>query len=746
MTKDTAENNQRRALVLWTLLGLFVFRVFGQLLVAFGLAPFLPPMPEWFSGAIPYHWLLVYQTIIIFLFAKVCTDFSQGQGFFVLPHRKMGVGLLFVGTIYLSIMVIRYGIRMSLYPHERWAGGSIPIFFHWVLASFLLIVGSYHWKRTRNQKSGQTTAKRWLIRIFWLIGWLLAIAGIALWIKLQLAPANLAKQLGIGKPEYAVRVERGVKVLMSDGVALVSDVYHPLRIIQAPTILVRIPLFKAMKPKLFATVIGRMWAEHGYTVVIQGIRGHYGSGGVYYPLRSERDDGIKTLEWIAKQSWFNGRLGMWGGSYFGYTQWVLADQTNPGPSVLMIQLCSTDFHKMFYPGGAFSLESALYWATWSASGKPEALSSEVLDRGYKDFPLIESDDRVGKDINYFNDWVTHSEKDNYWKEIDGEGRTESLQAPVMLMAGWYDPFLPTQLDDFISIKQHATPKVASASRLVIGPWSHARNVIFPGGLTTRNYRLETIAPSVTWFNRHLKDSPAADGEAAVKIFVMGKNEWRDEQEWPLARTKYTPYYLSSAGQANGSTGNGELVLTPPTSKKSFDRYSYDPKNPVPSVGGAMMGPRAGIVLQDTVEKRQDVLVYTTLALTEDIEITGPVVATLFVSTTAPSTDFTAKLVDVHPNGDAYNVTEGILRKNYQGMSQSEEIKIELWPTSMVFLKGHRIRLEVSSSNYPRFDRNPNIGRMISTETKTMVAEQTIYHSDNASSHILLPIIPDQQGG
>ncbi len=501
-----------------------------------------------------------------------------------------------------------------------------------------------------------------------------------------------------------------------------------------------------MKPRLFATVIGRMWAEHGYTVVIQGIRGHYGSGGVYYPLRGERVDGIRTLEWIAKQPWFNGRLGMWGGSYFGYTQWVLADQANPGPTALMIQLCSTNFQKMFYPGGAFSLESALYWATWSASGKPEALSSEVLERGYKDFPLIEADNRIGKDISYFNDWVTHSEKDDYWKEIDGESRPESIKAPVMLMAGWYDPFLPTQLDDFIRIKQHAAPSVALASRLIIGPWSHARNVTFPGGLTTKNYRLETLAPSVAWFDQHLKDALTTDRETAVKIFVMGKNEWRNEQEWPLARTKYIPYYLRSAGHANGSAGDGELVLTPPASKESFDHYSYDPQNPVPSAGGAMMGARAGVALQDAAEKRNDVLVYTFPPLQKNIEVTGPVAATLFVSTSAPHTDFTVKLVDVYPNGNAYNVTEGILRKSYEGMSQPSEIKIELWPTSMVFLKGHRIRLEISSSNYPRFDRNPNTGRLISTETKTLAAEQTIYHNENALSYILLPIIPDQQGG
>lgn len=730
----------KRAFALWVLFGLFICRVLGQLLVALNLAPFLPPMQEWFSGAIPYPSLLFSQIIIILLFGKVCLDFTRGRGFFVVRHRKFGIGFLVFGSIYFAVMVIRYGIRMSLYPHERWMDGSIPIFFHWILASFLLIVGAYHAAQSQrvNEHVSISTTKRWMIRIIWLIAGLLVVAALGLWIRFQLAPTILACKLGIRGPEFAVRAERGIKMPMSDGVDLVADIYHPQRISQTPTILIRIPLFKAMKPRLFANVIGRLWAERGYTVVIQGIRGHYGSGGVYYPLQGERKDGMDTLAWLARRPWFNGRVGMWGGSYFGYTQWVLADQVNPGPAALMVQLCSTDFHKMFYPGGAFSLESALYWAVWSASGKAESPLPNVLEPGYKGFPLIEADDRVEKDIRYFNDWVTHSERDSYWKAIDEEKRPESLVAPVLLMAGWYDPFLPTELNDFIRIKQGANEKVAASSRLIIGPWSHARNITFPGGQTTRNYRLETLAPSVAWFDEHLRNEPASlDKEAPVMIYVMGKNIWRKEQEWPVARAQNTPYYLH---------GKGVLSPSLPTSQELSDGYIYDPQNPVPSMGGAVMGARGGIALQNTVEDRQDVLSYTTSALEQDTEVTGPIALVLYVSTTAPSTDFTAKLVDVYPDGKAYNVTEGILRQSYKGVNQPTKIQIELWPTSMVFLKGHKIRLEVSSSNYPRFDRNPNTGGVIATETTSVTAKQDVYHDTASPSHLILPVIPNSKRG
>jgi len=459
-------------------------------------------------------------------------------------------------------------------------------------------------------------------------------------------------------------------------------------------------------------------------------------------LLPERRDGIETLQWLARQPWFDGRLGMWGGSAFGYSQWAIADQTLPGPTALIIQIASTDFHRMFHPGGAFSLESALFWAARSHGAKDEDSSFEALERGFNGFPLIEADDRAVGDVQFFNDWATHTEADAYWDTIDGENRARTIKAPVLLMAGWYDPFLPTQLRDFETVRREADPRVAAPSRLIVGPWTHADPVRFPDGSTAGDYRPASLAPSIPWFDHHLLGRPLDSSLAApVRIYVMGENVWRDEQEWPLARTQYTAFYLTSSGRANSGKGDGKLTPGRPNANEPADSYVYDPRRPVPSRGGAMLGPRAGIAQQNEVEARRDVLVYSTEPLERDLEATGPVSAVLHVSTTAPNTDFTVKLLDVHPDGKAYNISDGILRRAYAPQASPSEITIELWPTSMLFRRGHRIRIEVSSSNYPRYDRNPNTGGNIVAETMPVAATQTIYHGADAPSRIILPVIP-----
>jgi hypothetical protein len=559
----------------------------------------------------------------------------------------------------------------------------------------------------------------------------------------------LAQKLGDNTRRFSVSIERAVTMFTSDGTALVADVYRPETDGTTPTILVRIPFSKTFSNSFYATVVGRFWAEHGYTVVIQGTRGRYLSSGQYYPFRYERQDGIETLQWISRQAWSNGRIGMWGGSYFGYTQWVVADQTNPGPSALQIQIASTDFYGMFYPGGAFSLESALYWALVSQDPQDDAPLPEILQKGYEGFPLIEADDRALANLPFFNDWVQHSERDDYWAGVDGYNRAARLQAPVLLMAGWYDPFLPTQLEDFLHIKREARPDIAAATRLLIGPWAHAFTVTFPGGFTPHNYRLESLSRSISWFDRYLRDRPQDSGSTPISLYVMGRHQWREEQEWPLARTRYTSLYLQSAGAANSINGDGLLSMPVPMDEQTPDSFVYDPRDPVSSAGGTMLGPHAGIALQNLTESRQDVLVYTTRELDEDVEVTGPIRVVLYVRTTVPQTDFTAKLVDVHPDGSAYNVSEGILRRHYpstlsglKGRGATTEIEINLWPTSQVFLKRHRIRLDISSSNYPRFDRNPNTDNPIATETHPIVANQTVYHGRTTPSRLILPVIPD----
>ena len=713
----------------WLLLGLFCLRVLGQLLVATLGVGFLPPMEEWFSGLVPYPRLLFSQIVIIMLLGAVCMQFQRGQGWFVRPRRWLATLLLSTGTLYLSVMMIRYIVRMSLYAPERWTGGSIPIFFHWVLASFVLILGYYHFRFSPRgaRRSGRA-------RVAYSCAGFTVILGILVWIAYLVAPAGFAHVLEASPPQFAVRVQSNVEMIASDGVPLVADVYRPRRADPTPTILVRIPYSKSVANTLKARLIGRLWAEHGYTAVIQGTRGRYKSGGTYYPLMSERRDGLDTLAWLAGQPWYDGRLGMWGGSYFGYTQWVLADQIDPGPSALFIQLASTSFYDMFYHGGALSLQSALYWALRSRGAEDVSVDEELFDSMPVEFPLVQADDRAGADVPFFNDWVLHPTRDDYWLSIDGVDRVAGLRAPALLLAGWFDPFLPSQIADFEQIRVAVAPEVSDNTHLIIGPWGHAFEPPLPGGQLPGNYRLASLAPSLPWFDRHLKGDTSQPQLPRVRLFIMGENVWRDEHEWPLARTKYTPYFL------DGSENPGGLYAAPPVNPGQTT-FSFDPRSPVPTHGGAMLGTRSGIQRQPDAT-RDDVLSFRTPPLEHDVEITGPVRMVLYVQTSAPSTDFTGLLLDVRPDGQAHNISEGILRRSYAGEADiPTRIEIVMWPTSIIVPRGHTLRVDISSSNYPRFDVNPNTGGEIATETISIVAEQTVYWGASTPSHIVLPLVP-----
>ena len=738
--------SRRYAFALWTLFGLFVVRVAAQLLIALGGGSFLPPWEEWFSGALGYPPLLASQIVIILVFGRIAVDVTRGRGVFAAPRRGAAVALLTGGSVYLAVMAIRYAIRMTLYPPERWSGGSIPIFFHWVLAGFILVLGFYH-RRFAPAASASLHPMR--ARVLQSVAGLLIVLGVAGFVAYQLAPMLLARVLGARPAEYAVRIERRVAMTTSDGIALVSDIYHPVRAGATPTILVRIPFSKTIGNSLIATVVGRFWAERGYRVVIQGTRGRYESGGVHSPLIHERGDGLDTLAWLKRQPWFDGRLGMWGGSAFGHTQWAVADQLPAPPSgrsALMVQISSTDFHGMFYPGGAFSLASALFWAIRSRGAEDEWPAADAVQRGAEGVPLLDADQRAIADVPFFNDWAGHPARDAYWQRIDGEDRAATLQAPVLLMAGWFDPFLPGQLADFVRIRRDARRDVAGATRLIVGPWAHAETIRLPGAAATRNYRLESLAPSIPWFDRHLRSMDSrVQPDSPVRLFVMGTNVWRDEPEWPLARARQVSWYLRSRGHANSASGDGGLSAAAPGEHEPPDTFTSDPQNAVPTRGGAMIGNGSGVARQDDVELRRDVLVYTTAPLEDDVEVTGPLIATLYVATSAPHTDFTAKLVDVQRDGTAYNVSDGILRRQYTAAADPATaapvpIDISLWPTSMVFRQGHRIRLEVASSNFPRYDRNLNTGEPIATGTVTAVARQAVHHGPGAPSRIVLPVV------
>ena len=579
----------------------------------------------------------------------------------------------------------------------------------------------------------------------WLLFGLIALVGALGWLyaaRYELAGWVFLPSEEVRAADYRVCVEHGVAMTAPDGVVLRADIHRPCALKQAPTILVRIPFSRGLKNELGAGALAHFWAARGYNAVIQGTRGRYKSGGTYYPLRHERQDGIATLEWLARQPWFDGRVATWGASAYGYTQWAISDRRDLGLRALNIQIASSRFGGMFHQGGAFALESALYWALYSRGPVDIVPTNEMIDRGVNGWPLIEADDRGAENVPFFDDWLTHAAHEDYWKQIDGDDRARKVAAPVLLMAGWLDPFLPTQLQDFVTIRREAAPHVAAGTRLIIGPWTHADTIRFPDGTIPDDYRPATVAPSIPWFDHHLLGRPlAASLVAPVRIYVMGENVWRAEQEWPLARAKPTALYLGPGAGAPDRKA-GRLTLELPKQFEPPLTYRYDPNDPAPTRGGAMLGWRAGIQIQNDMETRPDVLLFTGDPLTADLEVTGPVSAVLHVGTTAPNTDFTVKLVDVHPDGKAYNVADGILRRSYPaGATSATKVTVELAPTSMLFRAGHRLRAEISSSNFPRFDRNPNTGGDIARETKPIVATQTLFLGGDTPSRLILPVVP-----
>ena len=718
--------------ILLVLLLCFCFRVAVQGIQYFFSIGFLPSFSLWHSGTLSYPVLVLFQLIIIIFFAWISYQVSSDK---LTPSNIVGKRLIVLASIYGFVMIVRYIIKMSLYPTERWFGGSLPILFHIVLASFLLTLGIFHVKNWNNKaKSGNVS------RLIWNTVYGLFFLLIPVWILFQLMPSLLAYKMGMRSSEYYVTDMKQVPIKMDDGEVLYADIYRPERLTTAPTILVRIPLDYDLKGKLLSNLVGRIWAERGYNVVIQGVRGRYNSNAKHTPFLSERADGIATLKWMNTQSWHNGKTGMWGGSYFGYTQWAISDQDSLGLQAMLTHISSSNNYNMFYPGGCFAYESALFWATRSYSDKDTPFDNEVLQKGYSKGPVLEADSRVVTDIPFYNDWVTHNSFDDYWGKVDGTERAKNIKAPVLMMAGWFDPFLPSQVQDFEDISKSADPKIAQECKLIIGPWAHAETVKMPNGFVDQNYRFSSIAPSLEWYDKHLSNV-AIEKSAPIKLFVMGINQWRYEESFPLERTKYTSWFL---GKDTANAKKAYSIDTIPCSKLKVYNYQSDPANPVPSIGGAVLGARAGMKIQNPLINRNDLLYFESEDLVEDIEVTGKVKLILYVSTDAVGTDFMAKLVDVFPNGDLYNVSEGAVRRTYNGKEQIEKIEIELSPMSNVFLTGHKIGLIISSSSYPRFSLNYNTGSNNYDEKEGVIANQKVFTGAEFQSQLILPIIPQQK--
>ncbi len=557
----------------------------------------------------------------------------------------------------------------------------------------------------------------------------------------------LIASFGIATAQTPAIKQFHVHVPMHDGVLLSANVFRPGAPGTVSTILMRTPYGKGDD----WTSNHQAFVAHGYAVVIQDVRGRYESQGTFQPLTQEPSDGNDTLNWIAKQPWSNGKVGMTGGSYLGIVQWKVAILNNPHLKAIFPWVSGDDDYRDRYysTGGAVKLGHRLLWVEENL--KQPGYDPPSFEKYVRTLPLRHADVVVtGQRNQMMQTILDHPADDSFWQSVSVRDQLQNIKIPVFSIGGWYDNYVESDLDAFTTLQ-----KQSGVHRILIGPWPHNVNTLMPGADFGRDSQILFRRTQLEWFDQWLKDKDVPMmSRPPVRIFVMGLNQWRDEAEWPPKGARMARYYLESGGHANSLNGDG--TLTPePVMKSQHDVFVFDPHNPVPTRGGAVCcNPSIfpwGPMDQRPVEQRSDVLVYSTPALREDVEVTGPIQVTLFAASTAPDTDFTAKLVDVLPNGVARNLTDGLLRARYRkSLAKPEllkpgavtEYKIDAGVTSNVFLKGHKIRIEISSSNFPRFDRNSNTGGSIADEKEMATATQTIHHDNKHESYVVLPIVAD----
>ena len=572
--------------------------------------------------------------------------------------------------------------------------------------------------------------------------------------------------------ECTVEKKADVPVEMRDGTVLMADIYRPKEPGTYPVLLQRLPYDKTAA-QTYVYAAPEDYASHCYIVVIQDVRGQYMSEGEFYPFRNEAEDGYDTIEWAADLPGSNGKVGMYGFSYVGATQWLPATEAPPSLVAIAPAHTSSDYYDGWsYQGGALHQAFKQSWPLTSIalSGSRRFGKQEHLDRIeeavgdlpalYANLPLIEylPDTTGDREIApYYFDWIEHDTRDEYWEQWSIRERYEDIEVPALNFGGWYDIFLSGGIENFVGMrKRGGSPEARDGQRLVIGPYIHLPWKPEVGEL---DFGPEAANPidqlHLAFFDHWLKgEQNGLATEKPVRLFVMGANQWREAESWPVEGTEFRPYYLQSLGEANTRFGNGVLSVETAPDGQEPDEFTYDPDNPVPSRGGhscctpdvAPVGPYD----QAEIEERADVLVYSTPPLQDEVEVTGPIQVVLYASSTVPDTDFTAKLVDVHPDGKAYNISNGIIRaSSRKGLGERVpiepgtvyEYEFALQPTSNLFKEGHRIRLEISSSNFPHYSRNLNTGAEPGYGDEKRTARQTILHDAEHPSRIILPIMP-----
>ena len=562
--------------------------------------------------------------------------------------------------------------------------------------------------------------------------------------------------LNIFRPA-GVEIQYNVKMPMRDGVNLSGDIYLPSGGSGPyPALLSRTPYDNMADAGIESAIY---FAQHGYVYLLQDTRGRNDSDGEWYPWVNESRDGHDSIEWMASQPWCDGNIGMDGSSYVGGVQWYAAMEGSSHLKCIAPRVISDNLHEApHYQGGAFLLGFCATWAFWAAEGRTwQNIDRYNWPQMLQALPLKELCKIGGKEVQFFQDWLDHPDYDDFWKAQSFKERYQDIKVPVLQIGGWYDFFTAGTFNNFVGMQEKGGSELTrSNQKAVIGPWLHSAGASSHAGDADFSMAsMEDTKPRrLRWFDHWLKGiDNGIDTEPPLRVWLMGTNEWREEHEWPLARTSFTPYYFHSSGSANTLNGDGALSTQAPGDEPA-DSYDYNPAFPTPTHGGntccrSDILPGGGLD-QREVEARSDVLVYTSEPLEEDLEVTGPVIVKLHASTDALDTDFTAKLSDVSPDGYSLNLCDGIIRGRYRETTERQvllepgtvyEFTIDVWPTSNVFFKGHRIRVDISSSNFPRFDRNPNTGHPFGEDAEMQVAHQQVFHDRAHPSHIILPVIP-----
>jgi putative CocE/NonD family hydrolase len=522
-----------------------------------------------------------------------------------------------------------------------------------------------------------------------------------------------------------VDVERDLRVEMPDGVELLADHYAPRLAGAVPTVLLRSPYGRRGGLATVYALIGRLLAERGNHVVVQSVRGTFGSGGEM-DYKREADDGRATVAWLSRQSWFDGRLGTFGPSYLGFTQWALASSHLPQHRAMAVQVIGSERRTMVYSGEPLAMDSILSLLHTYATQDAPLLKSlgatrnrqKLLAPAYAHLPVGETD-RVatGRTNPIFQEWLSHEDAaDPYWEAVDYRGAIPDLAAPVCMVGGWYDYYLPHLLGDFERLRA-----AGKQARLLVGPWHHV----------SLAWVSEALRQGLEWFEVHLAGHRGDSEAPPVRVFLTGADRWLEMEEWPPPGTEEVRWHLHAAG----ALGRDAPVESSP------DAYRYDPADPTPSVGGTSISANCGAVDNRALEARADVVVYTSAALERDLDVVGAVAADLFVRSSLEHTDFFCRLCDVGVDGRSTNICDGIVRlkggRDQPDAGGVHHVRVEMWPTAHRFLAGNRVRVQVSSGAHPRFARNLGTGEPLLTGTAMNVADQEVLHDPAHPSAIIL---------